>query len=150
MSDFIQDEAQFDGCFGQFSFVNENRWATLRNELRMSFAKTLQSFSVASFIISILSIVRTCDANVANHRRHKAERRRSGALCRPSAFALLGDYNSSSPSNLFSEPGRFSHPNSRSPTPLFLLSIVLDFVNFPFSIFICNSCSKIEPYPIWT
>ena len=30
------------------------------------------------------------DDNVANHQQQKAERRRSGAFCCPSAFALLG------------------------------------------------------------
>lgn len=29
--------------------------------------------------------------NAANHRRQNAERRGSGAFCRPSAFALLAD-----------------------------------------------------------
>ncbi|MFH1130115.1 MAG: hypothetical protein V1754_02190, partial [Pseudomonadota bacterium] len=32
--------------------------------------------------------------NAANHRRQKAERRRSGAFWRPSAFALLGFFTS--------------------------------------------------------
>ncbi len=39
-------------------------------------------------------------ANAVNHRRQKAERRRSGAFCRPSAFALL-DFNSVGVENIF-------------------------------------------------
>ena len=42
----------------------------------------------APIAISIFRLILT--ANVANHRRKKAERETSGAFCRPSAFALLG------------------------------------------------------------
>jgi len=41
--------------------------------------------------IFLLVLLLPISANVANHRRQKTERRRSGAFWRPSEFALLGN-----------------------------------------------------------
>ena len=59
-----------------------------------TFHLKLGDSSNLQFLVLCVSLL-SFGANVANHRRQKAERRRSGTFCRPSAFALLGLYISS-------------------------------------------------------
>src|SRR5690606_17530577 len=63
------------------------------DSFRDSISYWLENVSSSDFVI--LSIENTAPCwfsvhNAANHRRQKAERRSSGAFCRPSEFALLG------------------------------------------------------------
>lgn len=55
MSDSIQDVVQFDGCVGQFSFVNKNRFATSLNDF-MIISSRISRSSIVAFRITGNSI----------------------------------------------------------------------------------------------